>query len=137
MFNNCAISGYLTKDPEIKYTQSDEPVAIANYRIGCSRDYRTDGENVTDFINIKAFGKTAEWAEKYLKKGSLVTVTGRMTVDTWTNDSGNNVSFAYIKADRQYFGDKKDNSKNNDDGDAESADVEYSDDEQEDFPDPF
>ncbi|MDL2248158.1 single-stranded DNA-binding protein [Tyzzerella sp. OttesenSCG-928-J15] len=126
MMNQWIGRGHLVKDPELKYTPGEEPTAVATYRIGCARDY---GEE-TDFFSIKAWGKQAEFAAEYFKKGMAVEIIGRYQVDQWQDEKGNH-SFHYIRAEKQYFGEKKKNTE-----DASVAEEDY-DDSNDDFLDPF
>lgn len=75
--------GRLTKDVEVRYSQSATPVAVARYTLAVPRAYKRDGEPDADFVLCKAFGKTAEFAAKYLKKGNQVGVTGRIQVSSY------------------------------------------------------
>lgn len=67
--NDCKFSGRPTKDPEIRYTDGAQPVAIARYTLAVDRRYKKDGGQQADFLSIVAFGKTAEFVERYIKKG--------------------------------------------------------------------
>lgn len=66
--NKCIFMGRLTRDPEIRYTQSEKPVAVVNYTLAVDRRYKREGEPSADFINFVAYGTAAEFAEKYFKK---------------------------------------------------------------------
>ncbi len=77
--------GRLTREPEIRYSQGDSPLTIARYSIAVDRRFRRNGEAETDFFNCTAFGKQAEFVEKYLKQGTKVLVTGRVQNDNYTN----------------------------------------------------
>nr|DAV98882.1 MAG TPA: Single strand binding protein [Caudoviricetes sp.] len=72
--NDCKFSGRPTRDPEIRYTDGAQPVAIARYTLAVDRRYKKDGGQQADFLSIVAFGKTAEFVEKYIKKGVKVIV---------------------------------------------------------------
>jgi ribosomal protein L34 len=69
--NKCIFMGRLTRDPEIRYTQSEKPVAVVNYTLAVDRRYKREGEPSADFINFVAYGAAAEFAEKYFKKGTF------------------------------------------------------------------
>lgn len=77
--------GRLTRDPEIKYTQSGNSMAIARYTLAVDRRFKRDGDPTADFINCVAFGKGAEFTEKYFRQGLKVVVTGRIQTGSYTN----------------------------------------------------
>lgn len=106
MLNTITIMGRLTKDPELR--RLDSGTAVSSFAIACERDYaQQGGEKVTDFIDIVAFGKTAEFAEKFFTKGRMAVVSGRLQIRGWTDKDGNKRRSAEILADRVYFGDAK------------------------------
>ena len=79
MLNNCSIMGRLTRDPEMKQTNGSEPLLMAKFGLAVERDYtNAQGEKITDFVEIVAWRKKAEFAEKYLKKGQLVAIQGSL-----------------------------------------------------------
>lgn len=75
--NKVILMGRLVKEPEVRYSQGAEPIAVARYTLAVNRRFKRQGEPEADFINCVAFGKTGEFAEKYFKKGQLVAITGR------------------------------------------------------------
>lgn len=79
--NKCIFMGRLTRDPEIRYTQSEKPVAVINYTLAVDRRYKREGEPSADFINFVAYGAAAEFAEKYFKKVKEGTI-GKIIKDT-------------------------------------------------------
>ncbi len=86
--------GRLTRDPEIRYSQNDQSMAIARYTIAVDRRGRrdgNDGQQTADFIGCVAFGRQAEFAEKYLRKGMKIAVTGRIQTGSYTNRDGQKV----------------------------------------------
>lgn len=89
--NKAILIGRLTRDPEIRYSQGDNPFAIARYSIAVARKYKKDGEPDCDFINCIAFGKNGEFAEKYLHKGTKIAVAGRIQTGSYTNKEGQKV----------------------------------------------
>lgn len=106
MLNAITIMGRLTKAPELRRLESG--TAVASFSIACERDYAPQGgEKVTDFIDVVAFGKTAEFAEKFFTKGRMAVVTGRLQIRGWTDKDGNKRRTAEILADHFYFGDSK------------------------------
>ena len=81
--NKVILMGRLTRDPEIRYSQSAEPIAVTRYSLAINRRFKREGEPDADFINCVAFGKTGEFAEKFFKKGMMVGVIGRLQVRSW------------------------------------------------------
>lgn len=79
--NKCIFMGRLTRDPEIRYTQSEKPVAVINYTLAVDRRYKREGEPSADFINFVAYGAAAEFAEKYFKKE----IDSLINAETWKN----------------------------------------------------
>jgi len=84
--NKIILMGRLTRDPEVKYTQSNEPLAIAKYSLAVNRRFKKDGEQDADFINCVAFGKNGEFAEKWFKKGQQVAVVGHLQSGSYEKD---------------------------------------------------
>ena len=87
--NKVILVGRLTKDPEIRYSQSGEPLAIARYTVAVNRRSRRENEQEADFIPCVSFGKQAEFMEKYFKKGMQIGITGRLTVRSWDDPQTN------------------------------------------------
>ena len=86
--NKVILMGRLTKDPEIRYTGTGEPIAIARYTIAVNRPYKKDGQTQVDFINLVSYRKAAEFIEKYFKKGQMIAVVGRLQVRSWDDSEG-------------------------------------------------
>lgn len=107
MLNHITIMGRLTKDPELRYTQSNTPVA--SYTLAVERDFgdREGGGKQTDFIDCVAWRTTAEFVSKYFFKGSMAVVSGRLQILDWEDKNGNKRRSAEIVADNVYFGDSK------------------------------
>ena len=107
MLNHIVLMGRLTRDPELRYTQSQIPVA--SFSLAVDRDFggRDGGERQTDFIDIVAWRSTAEFVSKYFTKGSMAVVSGRLQIRDWTDKDGNKRRSAEIVADSVYFGDSK------------------------------
>lgn len=105
--NKSIIIGRLTKDPEIKYSSGDNPIAYGNYTIAVDRPTKKDADKITDFIYCKVVGKTAEFAEKYLKKGNKIAVEGRIQVDQWEDNEGNKKSTTYLQVLQHEFCESK------------------------------
>ena len=104
MLNHIVLMGRLTRDPELRYTQSQIPVA--SFRLAVDRDFggRDGGERQTDFIDIVAWRSTAEFVSKYFTKGSMAAVSGRLQIREWTDREGGKRTTAVGVADNVYFG---------------------------------
>lgn len=102
MLNNCNIMGRICKDIEMRYTQQGKPVC--SFTIACDRDFDKDK---CDFIPCTAWGKTAEFASKYFRKGSLAVVTGQLQMRDWEDKNGNKRRNAEIIVGSMYFGSNK------------------------------
>jgi len=105
--NKVILMGRLTKDPEIRYTQSAEPLAVAKYTLAVNRRFKREGEQEADFINITSFGKSAEFAERYYQKGQLVAVVGRLQVRSYEDQEGNRRWITEVVAEEQHFAESK------------------------------
>ena len=103
--NKVILMGRLTKDPEVKYTQQN--VAVARYSIAVARRFQQKGQPEVDFINCIAFGKSAEFAQKYLNKGKQIAIIGRIQVRTWENENGQKQWSTEVIVEEQYFADSK------------------------------
>lgn len=89
--NKVMLMGRLVRDPEVRYSQGSNPMAIARYTLAVDRKFKRDGEPNADFINCIAFGKNGEFAEKYLHKGIKILVEGRWQSGSYTNKDGQKV----------------------------------------------
>ena len=106
MLNHIIIMGRLTRDPELRYTQSQTPVA--SFTLAVDRDYQPGGsERQADFLDCVAWRQTAEFCSKYFQKGSLAVVSGRLQIREWTDKDGNKRKSAEVVADNLYFGESK------------------------------
>ena len=106
MLNHIVLMGRLTRDPELRRTQSG--IAVASFSLAVDRDYKPEGgERETDFIDIVAWRSTAEFVSKYFTKGRMAVVSGRLQIRGWTDNSGNKRRSAEVVADNIYFGDSK------------------------------
>ena len=106
--NNVALLGRLTRDPEVRYTTGDNAMAIARYTLAVDRRFKRQGDEQTaDFINCVCFGKSAEFAEKYLHKGTKLAVTGRIQTGSYTNKDGNKVYTTDVVVENQEFAESK------------------------------
>ena len=107
MLNHIVIMGRLTRDPELRYTQSQIPVT--SFSVAVDRDFggRDGAERQTDFIDCVAWRHTAEFVSKYFTRGSMAVVSGRLQMRDWTDRDGNKRRSAEIVADNVYFGESK------------------------------
>ena len=106
--NKVVLMGRLTKDPDVKYSQGDNPTCVARYSLAVDRrSTKKDAEIQTDFISIVAFGKSGEFAEKYLHKGTKVLITGRIQTGNYTNKEGQKVYTTDVVAEDQEFCESK------------------------------
>ena len=107
--NKVILIGRLTRDPEVRYTQGENPTAVARYTLAVDRKFKT-GDQTADFINITAMGKNGEFAEKYLKKGIKIAVTGHIQTGSYTNKDGQKVYTTDVVAENiEFVESKKDN----------------------------
>ena len=106
MLNKIFIMGRLTRDPELRRTQSG--TAVTSFTLAVDRDFKSQsGEKETDFIDVVAWRSTAEFAAKYFTKGRMAIVEGRLQIRPWTDKEGNSRRSAEVVADNIYFGDSK------------------------------
>jgi single-strand DNA-binding protein len=113
MLNHITIMGRLTRDPELRSTQSG--VSVASFTVACDRDFggRDGGEKQTDFIDCVAWRSTGEFVSKYFRKGSMIVVSGRLQSRKWQDREGNNRTNWEINADNVYFGESRRDSDSN------------------------
>ena len=106
MLNKIILMGRLTRDPELRRTQSG--TAVTSFSIACDRDFKSQsGEKETDFIDVVAWRSTAEFVSKYFAKGRMAVVEGRLQIRDWTDREGGKRRSAEVVADNVYFGDSK------------------------------
>ena len=113
--NKVILMGRCTRDPEVRYSQGDNAMAIARYTLAVDRRFRrnNDGEQSADFIGCVAFGKSAEFAEKYFRQGIKVVVTGRIQTGSYTNKDGQKVYTTDVVVEDQEFAESKATSQQN------------------------
>jgi len=115
--NKAILMGRLTRDPEIRYSQgADGSNAIARYTVAVDRRRKTNGdgtEQTADFIGCVAFGRSAEFAEKYLHQGTKVIVTGRIQTGSYTNKDGQKVYTTEVIVEEQEFAESKASASSN------------------------
>ena len=108
--NKVILMGRLTRDPDIRYTQpnsAQEQTCIARYLLAVNRRFNRDGEQKADFISCVAFGRQAEFAEKYLRKGTKIAITGRIQTGSYTNRDGQKVYTTDVVIEEQEFAESK------------------------------
>lgn len=106
--NKIILMGRPTHTPEIRYsTKGAEPIVIANYSLAVNRRFKREGEADVDFINCVAFGKQGEFVEKYVKKGQMIAVVGRLAINNYTDKNGNKRTAAEVIAEEHYFAESK------------------------------
>ena len=101
------------RDPEVRYSQGEKSTAVARYTLAVNRRFKKNGEPEADFIGCVAFGRTAEFAEKYFRKGLKVIITGRIQTGSYTNKEGNKVYTTDIFVEDQEFAESKKDSQQN------------------------
>ncbi|MFV0314740.1 MAG: single-stranded DNA-binding protein [Anaerotignum sp.] len=105
--NKVILMGRLTKEPELRYSQGSEPLAVARYTLAVNRRFKRQGEPDADFINCVSFGKSGEFAEKYFKKGQMVSVVGRLQVRSWDDNEGKKRWSTDVVVEEQFFAESK------------------------------
>ena len=105
--NKVILMGRLTRDPDVRYSAGENATAVARYTLAVDRRFRRDGENNADFIGCVAFGKSAEFAEKYFRQGLKVLVTGRIQTGSYTNRDGQKVYTTDVVVEDQEFAESK------------------------------
>lgn len=105
--NKVILMGRLTRDPEVRYSQGENSLAIARFTLAVDRRFKRQGEQDADFISCVAFGKTAEFAEKYLKQGTKIAVTGRIQTGSYTNKEGQKVYTTEVVVEETEFAESK------------------------------
>lgn len=111
--NKVILMGRLTRDPEVRYSSGENALAIARYTLAVDRRFHKDNEASADFIACVAFGKGGEFAEKYLRQGTKIVVTGRIQTGSYTNREGQKVYTTEIVVEDQEFAESKAASQNN------------------------
>ncbi|MBE5875057.1 MAG: single-stranded DNA-binding protein [Lachnospiraceae bacterium] len=114
--NKVILMGRLTRDPEVRYSQGESSLAIARFAIAVDRRFKRQGEPDADFFNCTAFGKQAEFVERYLRKGVKVVVCGRIQNDNYTNKDGQMVYSVRVMVDEIEFAESKNASTGNEGG---------------------
>ena len=120
--NRVILMGRLTRDPEVRYSQGENATAIARYTLAVDRRFNRNGdENNADFIGCVAFGRQAEFAEKYLRKGVKMLITGRIQTGSYTNKDGVRVYTTDVVVEDQEFAESKAAASGNQEGNSQPA----------------
>lgn len=105
--NKVILMGRLTRDPDVRYSQGESATAIARYTLAVDRRFKRDGDASADFIGCVAFGRQAEFAEKYLRQGTKIAITGRIQTGSYTNRDGQKVYTTDVVVEEQEFAESK------------------------------
>lgn len=105
--NKVILMGRLTRSPEVRYSQGSNQTAVGRFNIAVDRRFKREGEPDADFFNCTAFGRQAEFAEKYLQKGTKVILSGRIQNDNYTNKEGQMVYNVRVMVDEIEFAESK------------------------------
>lgn len=105
--NKVILMGRLTRDPDVRYSQGENATAVARYTLAVDRRFRRDGDATADFIGCVAFGRNAEFAEKYLRQGTKIAITGRIQTGSYTNRDGQKVYTTDVVVEEQEFAESK------------------------------
>lgn len=108
--NKVILMGRLTREPEVRYSNGAEPLAVAHYTLAVNRRFKRKDEPEADFIPCVAFGESGEFAEKYFKKGQMVSIVGRLQVRSWEDNEGKKRWTTEVIVEEQYFAESKKNS---------------------------
>ena len=111
--NKVILMGRLTRDPEVRYSAGDNSLAIARYTLAVDRRFKRDGEATADFISCVAFGRAAEFAEKYFRQGIKIAISGRIQTGSYTNREGQKVYTTDVVVEEQEFAESKNAGGNN------------------------
>jgi single-strand DNA-binding protein len=114
--NKTVLMGRLTADPQVRYSQGDNATAVARYTLAVNRKFKKDGEPTADFVPCVVFGKSAEFTEKYFRKGMQVAISGRIQTGSYTNKDGNKIYTTDVVVEEQEFAESKVASQNNGSG---------------------
>lgn len=120
--NKVILMGRLTRDPEVRYTQKEEALAIARYTLAVDRRFQKNTDQTADFIPCVCFGKLAEFAEKWLKQGIKICISGRIQTGSYTNKDGVKIYTTDVVVEEQEFAESKRNSEGAASGEGERLD---------------
>ncbi|MBU5481868.1 single-stranded DNA-binding protein [Blautia sp. MSJ-19] len=119
--NKVILMGRLTRDPEVRYSQGDNATAVARFTLAVDRRIKRDNEASVDYINCVSFGRSAEFAEKYFRKGTKIVVAGRIQTGSYTNKDGQKVYTTDIVIEEQDFAESKATSQQNNSGNGQNT----------------
>lgn len=105
--NKVILMGRLTRDPDVRYSQGESASAVARFTLAVDRRFKREGDATADFISCVSFGKAAEFAEKYLRQGVKIAVTGRIQTGSYTNKDGVKVYTTDVVVEEQEFAESK------------------------------
>lgn len=111
--NKVILMGRLTRDPDVRYSAGENSTAVARYTLAVYRRFHRDGDATADFIGCVAFGRQAEFAEKYLRQGTKIAITGRIQTGSYTNREGQKVYTTDVVVEEQEFAESKNAGGNN------------------------
>ena len=111
--NKVILMGRLTRDPDVRYSAGENSTAVARYTLAVDRRFHRDGDARADFIGCVAFGRQAEFAEKYLRQGTKIAITGRIQTGSYTNREGQKVYTTDVVVEEQEFAESKNAGGNN------------------------
>lgn len=114
--NKVVLMGRLTRDPEVRYSQGNNTTAVARFSLAVDRRIKRENEASVDYINCVSFGKSAEFAEKYFRKGTKIVICGRIQTGSYTNRDGQKVYTTDIVIEEQDFAESKAASQQNNAG---------------------
>ncbi len=113
--NKVILMGRLTRDPVISYSQGENSLAVARYTLAVNRRFQKGNDQTADFISCVAFGKAAEFAEKWFRQGLKICISGRIQTGSYTNKDGNRVYTTDVIIEEQDFAESKNNASGNND----------------------
>ena len=111
--NKVILMGRLTRDPDVRSSAGENSTAVARYTLAVDRRFHRDGDATADFIGCVAFGRQAEFAEKYLRQGTKIAITGRIQTGSYTNREGQKVYTTDVVVEEQEFAESKNAGGNN------------------------
>ena len=112
--NSVQLVGRLVRDPEVRYSQGENPIAVSRFTVACNRKFKKEGEQDVDFISCVSFGKVSEFVERYFQKGSSIGLNGRIQTGSYTNKDGQKVYTTDVFVESvEFVGSKSENQAGN------------------------
>ena len=105
--NKVVLMGRLTRNPDVRYSQGEKATCVARYTLAVNRRFRREGDQDADFINCVAFGRQGEFAEKYMKQGTKIVISGRIQTGSYTNRDGAKVYTTDVVVEEHDFAESK------------------------------